>query len=87
MTLDVTDDVTLDSVTLDVTLDSDPIGYQKTLGSRVLNPESLAPGSLVLNPECWALFPEKSEEKTTAVFCQSGQTAVVFSSVFTYTPN
>ena len=36
MTLDVTDDVTLHSVTVDVTLDSDPIGYQKDPGSLAL---------------------------------------------------
>ena len=38
MTLDVTDDVTLDSVTVDVTLDSDPIWYPKGPGSLALGP-------------------------------------------------
>ena len=38
MTLDVTDDVTLDYVTLDVTLDSDPIWYQMDPGSLALGP-------------------------------------------------
>ena len=38
MTLDVTDDVTLDSVTVDVTMDSDPIGYQEDPGSLALGP-------------------------------------------------
>ena len=35
---DVTLDVTLDSVTLDVTWDSDPIAYQKDPGSLALGP-------------------------------------------------
>ena len=54
MTLDVTDDVTLDvtldSVTLDVTVDFDPVGCQKDPG-----PLALGPAFSILNP--WHLGP------------------------------